>query len=142
MGWTPSLVMSQIKNLHMQYIEFISAFLKLPIKTDIYIKPSKLPTEFEIPDLPNFTDHYIYVYKLINNLYGLKDAIKTWYEYLKHGLLKRGWSQLSIYECIFTKNGVILVIYVDDSILISPSKQNINEKRTSLMKDYSLTKIE
>ena len=49
-------------------------------KTDIYTKPPKSPKEFEIPDLPNFTDRYIYVYKLINNLYGLKDAIKTWYE--------------------------------------------------------------
>ena len=113
--------MEQINNLHIKSIDLILALPKSPIKTDIYTKPPKSPKEFEIPDLPNFTDRYIYVYKLINNLYGLKDATNPCYEYLKHGILKRGWSQLSIYECLFTKNGVILVIYVDNAILISPS---------------------
>ena len=79
------------------------------------------------------------MYKLIKNLYGLKDSGKTWYDYLKQGLIKWGWSQLSIGDCLFTKNRVILVIYVDNAILISPSKKNINDKITSLMKDYDIT---
>ena len=97
-------------------------------KTDIYIKLPKVPKEFEIPDLPKFTDRFIYVYKLIKKLYGLKDAEMTWYDYLKHSLLNQGYRQSKIDECLFTKNGVILVKYVNDTILISRSKQNINEK--------------
>ena len=92
--WTPSLFMARINNFHTKHIEFILSSPISPIKTDIYMKPPKLPTEFEIPDLPNFTDHFIYVYKLINNLYGLKDNIKTWCEYLKHVILKQVWREL------------------------------------------------
>ena len=55
-------------------------------KTDIYIKLPKVPKEFEIPDLPKFTNRFIYVYKLIKKLYGLKDAEMTWYDYFKHSL--------------------------------------------------------
>ena len=46
---------------------------------------------------------------------------------------------MSIGEWKFNKNRVILVIYVDESILISPSKQKINDKITWIMKDYVLT---
>ena len=49
-----------------------------------------------------------------------------------------GMEKLSIYKCLFTNNGSILVIYIYDPILIYPSKQNINGKITSLMKDYDL----
>ena len=102
------------------------------------MKPPKVSKNFEITDLPNFTDRFIYMYKLIKNLYGLKGARKTWYDYLKSVILNQGWRQLPIDECLFTNNGVILVIYADDAILISQSKQNINYEITSLMKDYEL----
>ena len=72
------LVMALINNWHMESIDLVLAFLQAPIKTDIYMKPPKVPKEFEIPDLPKFNDRFIYMYKLINNLYGLKDSVKTW----------------------------------------------------------------
>ena len=87
------------------------------------MKPPKAPENFETPDLLNFTDVFIYVYKLINNLYGLNEPENTWYVYLKNGLIKKGWCQLSIDECLLTKKKVILVIYVDGAILISPVKK-------------------
>ena len=37
------------------------------------------------------------------------------------------------------KKGVIIVIYINDAILIPPSKKYINEEIISLMKDYELT---
>ena len=55
-------------------------------KNDIYVKPPKVSKEFEKPDLPNITNRFIYVYKLIKKLYGLKDAEMTWYDYFKHSL--------------------------------------------------------
>ena len=100
---------------------------------------TKVPKYFEIPYFPKFTGHFIFIYTLIRNLCGLKDAGKTWYDQLKNGLLKQGWQQSSIDEWIFTKNGVILVIYVDDAILIYKIKQSINDEITSLMKDCKLT---
>ena len=133
------LVMELIIDCHIQSIDFVLSFLQVPVKTDIYMKPPNIPKDFEIPDLPNFTDFFIYMYKIVKNLYGFKDYWNTWYEYLKRGLIKRGWHQLWIDEWVLTKNGVILVIYVNDAILISPSKQNINNEIISLMKDYNIT---
>ena len=89
----------------------------------IYSKPPKVPKAFEIPDLLIFTNRFIFVYKIIENLYRLNGYEKTWYYHLKNGLLNWGWRQLSIDECIFTKNGIIPDIYVDDDILISPIKK-------------------
>ena len=73
------LVTELINDWHTQFIEFELEFPQAPIKTDTYMKPPKVPKEFEIPDLTNFTDRFIYMYNIINNLYGLKDAGNTWY---------------------------------------------------------------
>lgn len=76
---------------------------------------------------------------MIKNLYGLKDAGKTWYDYLKLGLDKRGWKQSQVDSCMFTKDGIILLVYVDDAILISPYKSLIQKKIKSLQENYNLT---
>jgi hypothetical protein len=79
------------------------------------------------------------VYKLLQNLYGLKDAGTTWYDHLRKGLLERGWRQSEIDRCLFTKIGIVLAVYVNDAILISPSETKITSEIASLMKDFDLT---
>ena len=100
------IVLALINNWYMQSIDFVLAFPQAPVKTDIYMKPPKVPPNFVIPDLPKPQDRYTSVYKLIQNLYGLKDAGKTWFDFLREGLLQRGWKQSKIDECLFTKNGI------------------------------------
>ena len=90
------------------------------------MRPPKVPSGFSIPDLPALSDLFLSVYKLLMNLYGLKDAGKTWFNFLKKGLLERGCKQSEIDSCLFTKDGIFLVIYVDDAILISPHKKPID----------------
>jgi hypothetical protein len=51
-----------------------SAFLNGPIKEKVYVKQ---PLDFKDEEYPN------HVYKLHKVLYGLKQAHRTWYEYLK-----------------------------------------------------------
>ena len=133
------IVFALINNWYMESIDFVLAFPQAPIKTDIYMKPPKVPPDFRIPDLPNFVDRFLNVYKLLKNLYGLKDAGKTWFEYLSNGLQKRGWVQSQIDSCLFTKDGLILVVYVDDAIIISADKEKINSEIKSLQQDYVLT---
>jgi hypothetical protein len=58
------IVMALFNNWHMQSIDFVLAFPQAPIKTDIYMRPPKVPFNFDIPDLPSFTDRFINVYKL------------------------------------------------------------------------------
>ena len=87
----------------MESIDFVLAFPQDPIKTDIYMRPPKAPSGFFIPDLPAFSDRFLSVCKLLMNLYGLKDAGKTWLHLLNKEFLKRGWKQSEIDLCLFTK---------------------------------------
>ena len=103
------------------------------------MQPPKVPYDFTIPDLPSKHDRVTKVYKLIKNLYGLKDASKTWFDYLRNGLEKRGWKRSDVDECLFTKNGIILVVYVDDAILVSPYKSMIQREISSLQEEFDLT---
>jgi hypothetical protein len=103
------------------------------------MRPPKVPPDFKIPDLPTLSDRFTNVYKLLRNLYGLKDAGKTWFAFLKKGLLERGWKPSTINGCLFTKDGILLVVYVDDAILISPHKHLIMKEIASLQRDYDLT---
>ena len=103
------------------------------------MKPPTVPSQFPIPELPDPYDRFTKIYKLIKNLYGLKDAGRTWNLHLCQGLLKRGWKQSSIDECLFMKKGILLILYVDDACLISPSKIKIQQEISSLKQDYDLT---
>ena len=123
----------------MESIDFVLTFLQAPIKTDICMRPPKVPSGFSIPNLPMFSDRFLNVYKLLKNLYGLKYAGKTWLDFLKKGLLERGWKQSEIDSCLFTKDGILLVVYVDDAILISPHKTLIDIEIKSLREGYNLT---
>lgn len=41
--------------------------------------------------------------------------------------------------CLYTKNGIILILFVDDAILISPDRSLIDREINSLQHDYVLT---
>ena len=75
---------------YIRSIDFVLPYLQVDIKTDIYTRQPSLPAGFQISELSTFTDHFTSVYQLITNLYSLKDIGKTWNDYLKFGLIKRG----------------------------------------------------
>ena len=103
------------------------------------MKPPKVPHDFNIPDIPLFTDRFTKAYKLIKNFYGLKDVGRTWNQHLISGLVKHDWKQLTIDTCMFTKQGLLLLLYVDDACIISPSQAKIHLEIKSLLRDYDLT---
>ena len=128
-----------INKWHIRSIDFVMAFPQADVQTDIFMKPPTVPHDFKIPDLPLFSDRFTKAYKLIKNLYGLKDAGRTWNLYIKAGLLTRGWKQSEIDECLYTKDKMLLVLYVDDACIISPSEPHILSEIQSLKKDFDLT---
>ncbi len=76
--------------------------------------------------------------KLPQNLHGLKDAGATWCEHLKKGLIERGVAQSEVDPCPFFKKDPILIAHVDDCVLVSPNKKNVNEFIESMKKDCTL----
>ena len=133
------IIFALINNWHMESVDFVLAYPQAPIQTDIYMRPPNVPQNFVIPDLPKPEDRWTKVYKLIQNLYGLKDAGRTWSQYLHKGLVARGWQQSKIDSCLYTKKNIILVLYVDDACLLSPDKSLIDKEIKSLQDQYNLT---
>ena len=74
-----------------------------------------------------------YVLKLNKILYGLKQASHNWYEKLKKALIDRGLKPSQIDPCIFMKDGMIMLVYVDDCIIIGDSIARIDVLIHSLM---------
>ena len=102
------------------------------------MKPPTVLSGFPIPDLPNLYTRFTKVFKSIKNLCELKDSGCTWNPHLRQGLLKRGWKHSTMYECVYAKQGLLLISYVYGACLISPSKNKIQQKISSLKQDYYL----
>ena len=79
-----------INNWYIRSIDFVLEFPQADVKTDIFMRHPSIPNDFVIPDMPKSSDRFTKVYKLIKNIYGLKDAGRTWNQFLKSGLIQRG----------------------------------------------------
>jgi hypothetical protein len=64
----------------------------------------------------NSKDH---VLKLLANLYGQKQAGRVWNGYTVEKLCNIGFEPSLIDECVFYRDDVIFIVYVDDGIFIS-----------------------
>jgi Reverse transcriptase (RNA-dependent DNA polymerase) len=62
-----------------------------------------------------------HVLRILQNLYGQKQAGRVWNHHIHQKLLELGWVQSIEDDCVYYKGNVIFVVYVDDGILLSPS---------------------
>ena len=70
-------------------------------------------------------DDQRYVLKLKANVYGQKQAGRVWNKYLVTKLMKIGFVPSEIDECVFYKDGMIYVLYTDESILTGPNQKQL-----------------
>ena len=126
------LILSLIMGWHMRSLDFVMAYPQADIKMDIFMC---VPLGCVIPGASQGWS----ILNLCKNLYGLKDAGKTWHKYLRDGLLRRGFKQSQVDPCLFTKGNVLIVMYVDDAVVILPNKDKISAIIRSLQADYVLT---
>jgi hypothetical protein len=92
-------------------VDYTNAFAQAHLQEEVYIEPPRGFTGADGADK---------VLKLLKSLYGLKQAPKTFFEKLRAGLLERGFIQSNIDPCLFMKDGMMCVVYVDDTILCGP----------------------
>jgi hypothetical protein len=57
-----------------------------------------------------------HVLKLLKNLNGQRQAGRVWNKHLTSGLVKIGFIKYKVDECVFYRDGVIFMVYVDDGI--------------------------
>jgi hypothetical protein len=127
------LVLTLAEKLHSRSIDFTLAYPQADLDVDIYLE---LPMGFK---LEGGHDKKLYVLKLKKNLYGLKQAGYNWYEKLKGGMLARGFKVCQSDPCVYTKDNIVVLVYVDDMLIFSRSMSQIEKFMRSLDKEYDYT---
>jgi hypothetical protein len=111
-------------------VDYTNAFCQAELNEEVYIE---IPHGFD-PDEPGE-----FVLKLKKSLYGLKQAPKTFFEKLKEGLEQRGFRQSDVDQCLFMKDEMICVVYVDDTIFAGPDATKLEAEINSLGDEKSPT---
>ena len=126
------LTVALIKKLNTWSIDFTLAFPQADVDVEIYMA---IPFGFKVC---GDTDRY--VLELKKNLYGLKQAGKTWFEYLSSTLTQEmNFVQSKIDPCIFYRDEIVFVVYVDDCLCFHKSKQHADDFITELLTKFTLT---
>lgn len=121
------LTMSEIYGWHARQIDFVLAFPQADVKTDVFMH---VPEKFRVDSNRNLVlddqaphpSKQDAVVKLIKNVYGLKDASKTWVDHISSGLLDYGFKRSEVDPCLFIKGNLLFCLYVDDAICLTPDK--------------------
>jgi hypothetical protein len=75
---------------------------------------------------------------LNSNFCGIKQAAHNWFNHLIDGLVILGFRQSQADCCLFLRNDCIIVVYVDDCLIFSPTKTTIDTNIANLSKTYNL----
>jgi histone deacetylase 1/2 len=114
------LTLSLLNHWHTRQIDFILAYPQALIEFDMYME---LPKGVKMAD-GNCKTH---VLKLLKNLYGQKQARRVWNQHLIKGLIRIGFLQSEIDECMIYHSHTIFVVYVDDGIFAGPYSKEIDQ---------------
>lgn len=114
------LILTIINNWKSRQIDFVLAYPQAPVPRPTYME---LPQGIIFPGL----DRKKHCLEILRNVYGGKDAGRTWYLYLKDGLEQLGFKQSQQDECVFYRGKTIFLVYTDDAIIIAPDDSEIDQ---------------
>jgi hypothetical protein len=113
--------MSLTLGWHTKQLDYVQAFPQAPPETQLY---TRLPAGIHHDGCVSSASHMM---KVLRNVYGSKQAGRTFNKYLVAKLTSIGFSQSRIDPCVFYKGGMMYVLYTDDSILAGPDLREIEE---------------
>jgi hypothetical protein len=104
----------------LRQVDLVMAYPQAPIEMDMYMElPTGIHTKHK-----NSRDH---VLKLLANIYRQKQAGRVWNSYLVTKLQEINFKQSLIDDCIFYRDNIIFIVYVDDGIFLGPSDQQLRD---------------
>ena len=114
------LILTVFAQLSTIQVDYSNAFAQGALQEQIYLKLPQGCTGIYGENT---------ILKLNRSLYGLKQAAICWFDKLKDGLLAQGWTQPipTLEPCLFCKNGVICLVYVDDCLFFARDKSQISK---------------
>ena len=117
------LAIAKLHKLDSKAIYFVIAFPQADLEEDIWMY---LPIVFQVDGHTEASSKRSFLLKLNKHLYELKQVSYNWYEKIKKSLVDRGFKPSYIDPCLYIGNGMIILTYVDDCIIVGPSMENIN----------------
>eukprot|EP00957_Ditylum_brightwellii_P103940 7919757-Ditylum_brightwellii.AAC.1 len=113
------LVLSLLYKWKTRQVDFIAVYPQAPIEYDIWMQlTSGIKTK-----VGNSNTHLL---KLGENLYRQKQAGQVWNQYLTQKLLAIGFKESKVDECVFYRDTIIFICYVNDGIFVGPSSNKID----------------
>ena len=109
--------------MHTKSVDFVQSYPQAKVKSTIYLKT---PQGVELTTNGS-KDEGEMVLKLEKNLYGLKDAGRTWFEHLTDELTTMNFRPTENDPCIWIRGKSVIVLYVDDCIIITRTKTEADE---------------
>ncbi|KAL4337997.1 hypothetical protein AHAS_Ahas12G0166100 [Arachis hypogaea] len=121
-------------DLHREQLDIKTAFLHGELEEEIYMLQ---PEDYEEQGKENL------VYKLTKSLYGLKQAPRCWYKKFDSFIISLGCNRLSSDHCTYYKRSgdndfIILLLYVDDMLVVGPNKDQIQELKVQLAREFDM----
>jgi Reverse transcriptase (RNA-dependent DNA polymerase) len=114
-------------------LDFVLAFPQAPVETDICYM--EIPAGFGLKGKGKREC----VLKLVNNLYGQKQAGRVWNIFLTNGLKKIGFTQSRNDPCIYWRKSTIIVIYTDDTIVTGPVAEDTEKAVCDIAAQFEIT---
>ena len=114
-------ILSIIQGWKTCQLDFIMAFPQPPIQAPLYMN---IPKGYKTPMDDN---NRPIVLKLICNIYGQKQGPKVWGNCLHQGLTKALFKQSQVHPCLYYRQGLIFLAYINDCLLLSTTDDLIDQ---------------
>jgi Reverse transcriptase (RNA-dependent DNA polymerase) len=125
------LMLLIIRGWSTRQIDFVMAYPQADISTNhVYIE---IPKGFEFKGSRDTHCRHV-----LKNIYGGKDAGRTWNLYLVKGLKELVFAQSKADECVFYRGTTTFMVYVDDGILIDPDKEKVESALLNLQSKFEV----
>ena len=105
-----------------------TAFLNASLNEPVYVHP---PPGFEGGGL----------LKLEKALYGLKQSPLEWYRTISDHLIEIGFTKCISERCLFKRDNIVLLLYVDDIIVTGPNESEIDNLINELDRRFEITDL-
>ena len=115
------LALTLINNWKSRQIDYVQAYPQADAPLDdLYVK---IPKGVDIEE----GERQDYLLKVNKNVYGTHDAGRVWNKFLVGKLQIAGFEQSKVDECVFYRGKCIYTLYTDDSILVGPTDEELDE---------------